>query len=243
MKHVLAIRHVAFEDLGTFEKVFVEAGYQVDYVEAPTHDLGALDIHAPDVVVVLGGPIGAYEEDNYPFLLQELKLIEQRLKSGRPLLGICLGAQLMARASGARVYAGPQKEIGWGRLTLTEAGARSALAPLSGDASVLHWHGDTFDLPPSAERLASSPLYENQAFSIGPSVLGLQFHLEASASEIERWLVGHACELSHAGVKLQSLRDGVPTLPSSFYADILRAWLGQLEAVDVSEPSVQRVTV
>ena len=136
MKHVLAIRHVAFEGLGTLEGVFDEAGYRVEYIEAPTGDLKGLDIDVPDVVVVLGGPIGAYEEGKYPFLRSELALIERRLKAGRALLGICLGAQLIARVGGARVYAGSQKEIGWGEVTLTEAGSQSVLEPLSGGVPV-----------------------------------------------------------------------------------------------------------
>jgi GMP synthase (glutamine-hydrolysing) len=229
MKHVLAIRHVTFEDLGTFGAVFVDAGYRVEYVEAPTDDLEALDIRAPDVVVVLGGPIGVYDEDKYPFLRRELALIDQRLKSGRALLGICLGAQLIARACGSRVYPGPQKEIGWEAVTLTDAGKRSVLAPLAENQPVLHWHGDTFDLPVDAERLASTAAYQNQAFSIGPHVLGLQFHIEASRGPLERWLVGHAVELAYASVDLQSLRDGAPE-SSALTGDVLRKWLALADA-------------
>jgi GMP synthase (glutamine-hydrolysing) len=196
-------------------------------VEAPTGYLQMLDIAAPDVVVVLGGPIGAYENDRYPFLRDELALIEARLKASRPLLGICLGAQLIARVGGARVYPGEQKEIGWGEVELTEEGSQSVLAPLAAKP-VLHWHGDTFDLPRDAERLASTALYPNQAFSIGSRVLALQFHLEASAQTLESWLVGHAVELAHAGVDLQSLRDNAPD-SSSFGSEILRNWLNSIE--------------
>jgi len=229
MKHVLAIRHVPFEDLGSFEPVFVEAGCRVKYVEAPTGNLQDLDIRTPDVVVILGGPIGAYEEDRYPFLRHELSLIEQRLNTGMPLLGICLGAQLIARACGAKVYPGTVKEIGWGKVMLTDAGKESALAPLSANVPVLHWHGDTFDLPADAGRLASTDLYPNQAFSIGTYVLGLQFHLEASAAALESWLVGHAFELAHAGVDVRSLRETAPP-PSPLGGEMLRDWLARAEA-------------
>ncbi|CAM2141991.1 Glutamine amidotransferase domain-containing protein [Pararobbsia alpina] len=229
MKEVLAIRHVAFEDLGTLEPALESAGYQIHYVDAPTHAWQGLDIETPDLVVVLGGPIGAYEDDRYPFLSRELALIEARLKTSGPLLGICLGAQLMARVAGARVYAGPEKEIGWSGVSLTEAGSRSALSPLGDGTPVLHWHGDTFDLPAGAERLASTALYANQAFSMGPRVLGLQFHLEASPQALERWLVGHAVELAHAGIDVQTLRNQAPAT-GTYGAAIVLDWLNAAEA-------------
>jgi hypothetical protein len=120
------------------------------------------------LLIVLGGPIGAYETDTYPFLAAEIALLERRLMHDRPTLGICLGSQLMAKALGARVFPGPLKEIGWGRIDLTEAGAGSSLASLgSEDSEVLHWHGDTFDLPAGAVRLACNANYENQAFAFG----------------------------------------------------------------------------
>lgn len=196
VKEALAIRHVAFEDLGLFEPVLVERGVPVRYVEA-ADGLSDADALRPALVIVLGGPIGAYMDAVYPFLTQELRLLERRLAADRPTLGICLGAQLMARALGARVYSGPRKEIGWGPLTLSPQGRRSPLDRLAGSGEpVLHWHGDTFDLPAGAIRLASTSLYENQAFSWGHSALALQFHPEVTASGLEHWLVGHACEIA-----------------------------------------------
>ncbi|MFZ1416642.1 MAG: gamma-glutamyl-gamma-aminobutyrate hydrolase family protein [Defluviicoccus sp.] len=109
MSDVLALRHVPFEDLAYFEAVLTERGLGVRYVDAVTDDLAAIDAMRPGLVVVLGGPIGAYEDTAYPFLGDELRLIERRLRANRPTLGICLGAQLMARALGARVYPGPVK--------------------------------------------------------------------------------------------------------------------------------------
>jgi len=244
---VVAIRHVAFEDMGSFAPVCVAAGLGIRYVEAGADDLTALDALAPALLVVLGGPIGAYEEADYPFVCDELRLLEQRLAAGLPTLGICLGAQMMARVLGAAVYPGLAKEIGWAPVTLTTEGRGSVLAPLAvadpaGAAAgpggegipVLHWHGDTFDLPAGATRLASTALTPNQAFTWGArSVgLGLQFHLEATAAGIERWLIGHACEIAAApGVSVGSLRSDTARVGGAVARvgpGILAAWLRQV---------------
>lgn len=207
MRTCLAIRHVAFEDLGVFEGVLAERGFRVHMLEAGCDDLTRVDPLAAELTVVLGGPIGAYEEDLYPFLLDEVRLVEARLKAGRPLVGFCLGAQLMARALGARVYPNPAgKEIGWGELSLTAAGLASPLACLQG-VPVLHWHGDTFDLPAGAELLASTAKTPNQAFACGRTALGLQFHPEVEGRSLERWLIGHAAEIAQTtGVGVTALR-------------------------------------
>lgn len=201
MKSVTAIRHVHFEDLGVLEKILTSCGITIRYVEAGGDDLSSSCQLEDELLVVLGGPIGAYQERQYPFLMDELRILEKRLTRGFPTLGICLGAQLMARALGARVYPGPNKEIGWGPLTLTDAGSRSPIRHLAGaKTSVLHWHGDTFDLPHGATLLASTTVYPNQAFVWANTALGLQFHAEVQVQSIERWLIGHACELSGTGI-------------------------------------------
>lgn len=207
MKTCVAIRHVAFEDLDLFEGVLAAKGFQIQYLEAPLDDLSQLDPLAPDLLVVLGGPLGAYDEALFPFLNAELALVERRLAADRPLIGFCLGAQLMARALGARVYPNPKgKELGWSALSLTPEGEASVLGGLDG-AAVLHWHGDTFDLPQGAVRLASSPVTPNQAFSWGRRALALQFHAEVSGRGLERWFVGNIGEISStAGVTLPQLR-------------------------------------
>ncbi|MBI5162598.1 MAG: glutamine amidotransferase [Magnetospirillum sp.] len=207
MKHCVAIRHVAFEDLGFFADVLAARAFTVEYVEAGWDDLAALDPLGADLMVILGGPIGVYDVAEYPFLADEIRLIERRLAASLPLVGICLGAQLMARALGARVYPNPNgKEIGWGPLALTEAGTASCLAPLDG-VPVLHWHGDTFDLPEGAELLASTAVARQQAFRVGRHGLGLQFHLEVTAHGLERWYIGHAAEIgATAGLDVATLR-------------------------------------
>ena len=207
IKTATAIRHVAFEDLGVFEAVLSARGVAVDYVEAGIDDLNAVAAASPDLLIVLGGPIGAYEDALYPFLADEIALIERRLRSGLPLIGICLGAQLMARAAGARVYPGTQKEIAFAPLTLTPDGESSCLRELQPAGNVvLNWHGDTFDLPHGAKRLCSTPITPNQAFSLGPNALGLQFHMEVDPRRIETWLIGHTMEIAHAGLDVRVLR-------------------------------------
>lgn len=232
MPSLVAIRHVPFENLDGFAAPLAARGYSISYREAPVDDLSAADLFDADLLVVLGGPIGAYEDALYPFLNGELALIERRLRQGRPVLGICLGAQLMARALGARVYPG-KKELGWAPLQLTEAGRLSPLRFIEPATKVLHWHGDTFDLPAGASHLAATAENPHQAFSLGRHALGLQFHIEATAMGLERWYVGHALEIATTpGVTLTSLRmeavQAAPILARPAQA-VLASWLRGIE--------------
>lgn len=203
---VQAIRHVGFEDLGSFAGPLQEAGYVITYIDAAEIAPGSLDPIAADLLIILGGPIGVYDHDKYPVLSQELSLLRTRLAADRPTLGICLGAQLIVAALDARVYPGPCKEIGWSALNLNEARQNSPLAALR-DASVLHWHGDTFDLPEGCDLLASTDNCRHQAFSRGPNLLALQFHAEPLAIMFEHWLLGHAAELVAADIDPMTLRE------------------------------------
>jgi len=230
-KSVAAVRHVHFEDLGTFESVLEGAGYAVRYHDVGRHPLAALDPLAPDLLVVLGGPVGVYESDVYPFLAEERRLLAARLAEDRPTLGICLGAQQIAAALGAGVAPTGIKEIGFSELMLTEAGRAGPLRHLDG-LPVLHWHGDAFQIPDGAAHLAATGLCATQAFARGRNILGLQFHAEVDAAGIESWLVGHAAELAAARIDPRLLREaaarcGPPLREAGGW--MLRAWLEGLD--------------
>lgn len=205
LKTVVALRHVPFEDLGTFEQLLTERKYKVHYHDVGVDRLSALQLHRIDLLVVLGGPIGAEQHFEYPFLREEIELIAARLTSSRPLLGICLGAQLIASALGSRVQPMGYKEIGFAPLMLTAPGQASALRALD-SVDVLHWHGDRLELPAGATLLASTASCDTQAFTVGQTTLALQFHAEFDHRRIEQWLIGHATELHAGGVSPVNLR-------------------------------------
>ncbi len=205
MKTVLAIRHVHFEHLGALEPLLTEAGYTVRYVEAPSANWPNLEL--PDLLVVLGGPISVNDERDYPFLVPELALVQAQLAAHRPILGLCLGAQLMARALGGRVYPMGHQEVGWAPLDATAQGRQHALRHLLELAPpVMHFHGETFDLPEGARLLASTGLCKNQAFALGEHALALQFHPEVTAELLESWWVGHTAALSELELSIPELR-------------------------------------
>lgn len=227
-------RHVPFEDLGLWEPVLSARGARINFIEVPLADLDGYDALAPDLLIVLGGPLGAGDDDEFPFLAQELAAIERRLAAGRPVLGICLGAQLMARALGARVTPARRKEIGWAPIELNQNGRDSCLGELGEDRPmVLHWHGDNLELPKSAVSLASTETCPHQAFAIGNHALGLQFHLEVPPERLEQWFVGHIVEIGSArGVEVPQLRAETQEYGPALARKaprVLDAWLQQLD--------------
>ena len=243
-RSAVALRHVAFEDLGLLAPVLEREGWDVAFCEAAVDDLRHRSIRDAELLIVLGGPIGVYETNDYPFLNTEIALLEHRLSRDLPTVGICLGSQLMAKALGGQVFKGSVKEIGWGAVHLTGEGQASCLKALGDDdAVVLHWHGDTFDLPRDAVRLASNENYQNQAFAYRRNALALQFHLEADPRQLEEWYVGHAAELAAAKVSIADLR---ATTKQHAKGLTLRAervfgsWLAQLDLVDfLRQPKVK----
>ena len=203
------------------------SGHEIELLDATQGELkGAEDA---DLLIILGGPISVNDESRFPFLSEECSLIEQRLTHGRTTLGICLGAQLIAKVLGARVYPMGYKEIGFSPLELTEAGTKHPLSEIT--APVLHWHGEVFDLPDGATRLACTDLCSEQAFSVDTHTLALQFHIEVRASELERWLVGHVVEIEAAGLDPIELRKQAQRWSEALEANAVRmldAWIAEV---------------
>jgi GMP synthase (glutamine-hydrolysing) len=226
----IAIRHLKFEDLGIFEDVLIRRGFDIAYFDAGLDNFDALDWEGADLVIALGGPIGVYETDDYPWLRREIDIITRRLRLDRPTLGICLGAQVIATALGAAVYRSPAKEIGWSELQLTPAAKVYGLEALA-QTEVLHWHGDTFDLPVGATLLASTDISPHQAFAYGRTALALQFHAEASGERMESWLIGHTLELRNEKIDINQRRQaGLTDLAKKTIAgqNMLEQWLAHV---------------
>jgi GMP synthase-like glutamine amidotransferase len=192
----LVLQHVAVEGPGTLASYLARRGWTLATV--PLYEGARLpeDAQEYQAVIVLGGPMGVYDEAQYPFLRDEHRFLTRVLEQDVPLLGICLGSQLLAKALGARVYRNPHKEIGWYTVDLTPAGAADPLfAGLTSPIPVFQWHGDAFDIPAGAMPLASSSLCMHQAFRYGDRVYGLLFHLELTSDMIHTWIAAFHNEL------------------------------------------------
>jgi len=197
MSEILVIQHVESEGLGIISSLLREAGLEADIRRVFKADPLPRSVEGYRGLICLGGPMGVYEEEAYPFIGAEIALIESALKAQAPIFGICLGAQLLARAAGAKVYKGGAKEIGWFRVRLTDAGRHERLlAGFPEEYTVFQWHGDTFDVPANAINLASSELFANQFIKVGPSAYGIQFHLEVTEPMVGEWLKINAAEVA-----------------------------------------------
>jgi GMP synthase (glutamine-hydrolysing) len=183
---VLAFRHVPFEGAGYIEPLLMARGIGLDYADLYREGVADPHIAGYDGLIFLGGPMSA--NDPLPFLDRERALVAQAVERSQPLLGICLGSQLIARVLGADVHRNPEKEIGWFDLNFTpEAAEDHVFAGIKGPEPVFHWHSDTWELPQGAELLASSEACRNQAFRHGRNIYGMQFHLEITPAMIADW--------------------------------------------------------
>ena len=189
MRKLLVLQHVAHELLGTLNPLLKNAGFRLRYVNFARHPDAQPNLDGYHGLVVLGGPMSVNDADQLPHLMTEMKLIEAAMSRNLPVLGICLGAQLIAKTLGAAVYPNKEKEIGWYDVSPTgEAEKDPLLAEFQKTEKIFQWHGETFDIPKSTIHLASSFLCANQAFRYGANVYGLQFHLEVDEPMIHRWL-------------------------------------------------------
>ncbi|HXB54096.1 MAG TPA: gamma-glutamyl-gamma-aminobutyrate hydrolase family protein [Vicinamibacteria bacterium] len=183
MKRILVVLHSESEPLGALAEPIGAAGLRTDTRLAPDSLPGSLGGYGG--LIVMGGSMGVYEADRFPFLSLEIALLREALNARLPTLAVCLGSQLLAAAGGARVYAGPAPEVGW--WPVIRLAEDPWLADWPSRFAPLHWHRDTFDLPQGSVQLASSELYPHQAFRLG-SALGLQFHVEATAAMAREWM-------------------------------------------------------
>lgn len=189
MKNVIVFQHVPHEILGTFHPLLKAAGLRIRYANFGRYPDLKVDVSAYDGLIVLGGPMGVYESDKHPHLQEEIAQIQKAIADDKPVLGICLGAQLIAASLGGKVAPSSQKEIGWFDIELTPEGKSDPLlSHLREKETVFQWHGDNLDLPPKAVWLARSPVCPYQAFRYGEKVYGLQFHLEVDLPLVKRWL-------------------------------------------------------
>jgi GMP synthase-like glutamine amidotransferase len=192
---VLILKNVFSEGPGTIEDFLSSQAVSFRIVDLSTEDFPTG--YEADTLVMLGGPMSVNDADDYPYIAREEELTREFIAGGKKVLGVCLGAQIMAKALGSRVYPGPEKEIGWLDIEIVGRGgedpvmAKLAAGP-SGEllkrVKVFHWHGETFDLPSGAERLARSDLYANQAFRYGKNAYAFQFHVEVREETIYEWM-------------------------------------------------------
>jgi GMP synthase (glutamine-hydrolysing) len=189
MKKLLVLQHVAHELLGTLNPLLKRSGFRIRYVNFARHPDAQPSLDGYDGLIILGGPMSANDSGRLGYLSVEMKLIEEALIREMPVLGICLGAQLIAKTLGAAIYPNREKEIGWYDVSPTDAaGCDPLLTELQATEKLFQWHGETFDIPKSTCHLAFSPRCANQAFRYGSKVYGFQFHLEVDEAMIHRWL-------------------------------------------------------
>jgi GMP synthase (glutamine-hydrolysing) len=196
MARIVVLQHHRAEGLGTIGDALATAAHAWQYVRSFDGQPVPKDLKGAGGLILMGGPMGVYEEDRYPWLRDEMRLVESAIKEGKPVLGICLGSQLIAAALGARVFKGASREIGWYPVALSAAARDDRIfGALPRVFTPCHWHGDIFDLPSGAVALASSEKTAFQAFRYGDCVWAVLFHLELTAEIIAKWVGAFANEL------------------------------------------------
>lgn len=186
---IIVIKHVAIEGPGSIGEFFRNTDRRLEVISLHKGEILPQDLEDVEAIISLGGPMNVYEQDKYPFLKEEEEFLKQALKEEIPILGICLGAQALAKACGARVKAAEHKEIGWHKVNLTGEGRQDPIfGNLAREFSVFQWHQDTFEISKEGKLLASSDSCVNQAFRFGKNAYGLQFHVEVTAQMIESWI-------------------------------------------------------
>ncbi|MEK6407481.1 MAG: gamma-glutamyl-gamma-aminobutyrate hydrolase family protein [Acidobacteriota bacterium] len=237
MAKVWVLQHLAAEPLGTIGDALEVGGIEAEYIRVFAGEPVPNDMNGASGLVVLGGPMAVYEQAEYPFLSREIRLIESALKADKPVLGICLGSQLLASALGAVVRRAESQEIGWFEVTLTEAAKTDRLfSEVARSFRAYHWHGDVFELPGGAAALASSAQTPVQAFAYGKSAYGVLFHLEATRKIVEDMVRGFAGELDEEKIDaaeiIDQTREHLPQLQrigSSVFqrwASLIEGWRG-----------------
>ena len=202
-KKVLVVQHVENEGLGIIKDGLKRSGLVPEHVRVYKGERIPASVAGYSALIILGGPMGVYEEDKYPFIKDELGLIESAYKEDFPVLGVCLGSQMMAKAAGAPVYRGKTKEIGFYRITVTDDGERDGLLlGLPPEMTVFQWHGDTFDVPERARNLASSKMFPNQLIRVGRRAYGFQFHFEVTEEMVRGFIDAGRDELAELKGKI-----------------------------------------
>src|SRR3989338_10635676 len=213
MKKAIVFRHVPHEGLGLVEEFFHRHSIQIDYQDLFVNRDFSVRPDDYEMIVSMGGPMNVDEIEKYPFLEQERSFIQKAVQLEKPVLGICLGAQMVARSLGARVYPGGRKEIGWFPIHLSAFGKTDSVFRYVTDSKpmVFHWHGDTFDLPKGAVLLSSSDLFQHQAFRYGNHVYAFQFHIEVTPEMVKDWVLKGSEELESVKsyVSRQAILDGI----------------------------------
>lgn len=224
---VLIFKNTRTEGPGTIGDFLKAKNILHRVVELENEDIP--DAEGFDTLIMLGGPMSANDTSVFPYIKKEEELVRKFAEKNKKILGICLGAQIMAKAFGAKVYKGTKPEIGWLDIELTETGIRDcsmkklAIHPKAGDFwkqfKVFHWHGETFDIPDKAQRLAKSALYPNQAFRLGTNAYAFQFHIEVAKDMVYDWFStagGSACAGKNEPIDMRNLKADTENLYDTY---------------------------